>query len=752
MIDQLMPPGSVPRPDAVQPQIAAVMADLPADYAPRTRHYDGGEHTADQEHAHPLAPAGSRPNYANRLLLSASPYLRQHAHNPVDWRPWGQAALAEARALNRPVFLSVGYATCHWCHVMEHESFEDLSIAERLNSLYVPVKVDREERPDVDAAYMAAVQAMTGQGGWPMSVWLWPIDATGGALEGLAYFAGTYFPPHDGHRGMRRGFFSILEQLSEICQTDLPRVLDSGGQVADAIRRHLVGGPAGQQLPELAAVDAVAAEVAQSYDAVHGGRNWAPKFPSSLPIRLLLRHWLRTGDASSQEMALHTLRRMAMGGIRDHVGGGWHRYSTDSRWFAPHFEKMLYDQALIGMALADAVAVAPEPLLEDALTETLDGMLRSLRAPNGAFCAATDADSEGAEGRYFLWTIAQLREVLGDDDGAWTAQLCGATARGTFEGSNIVHLQRLPTADEWPRLRDVRDRLRAVQRLREPPLRDDKVLTAWNGLAISAFLRGFQRLAAPRWLAVARAAMAVLLTQLVRDGRLLRSRLGTEATIPAFLDDHAALVQALLDLFETTHEFSWLRLAQDWQLEQERLFLSAEGRGYLATAADVETVVARARPDHDGAEPCGNALAAQNLVRLAGLTGQARWRHAAELQLQAFEPLLVARPGSLTEFLLAVEAHAGQRQIVLVAPAGLGLEPLQPLLGVLRAGWQPNAVVLALAEDGIAAQLDLAPVLDGKRALNGLATAYVCRDGACSLPTTDPAVFAAQLAMPILRQ
>ena len=741
-----LPPGTLPRDMTIQARIDAAVQQFPADYAPRTRHVNGVELASAAEHAHPLAPAGSQPNYANRLLLSASPYLRQHAHNPVDWRPWGQAALQEAKRLNRPVFLSVGYATCHWCHVMEHESFEDLRIAERLNSRYVPVKVDREERPDVDATYMAAVQAMTGQGGWPMSVWLWPVETAQGTLEGLPYFAGTYFPPYDGHRGMRRGFFNILEQLADACAHDLPRVLEGGEQVADAIRRHLVGTPPGAQLPGLAAIDAVVGEVAASYDAIHGGRNWSPKFPSSMPIRLLLRHFSRTGETRSRDMALHTLRCMAMGGIRDHVGGGWHRYSTDGRWFAPHFEKMLYDQGLIGMALVDAVRVAPEPLLLDALAETLDGMLRSLRNADGAFCAATDADSEGAEGRYFLWTIAELREAIGDDDGAWAAQICGATAAGTFEGSNIFHLETLPTEAQWSRLKSVRERLRARQVTREAPLRDDKVLTAWNGLAISALARGSQVLDEARWLDAAKIAMDYLLLRLVRDGRLWRSRLGDEASTPAFLDDHAALVQALLDLHETTHDFAWLRHAIHWQTEQDRLFLSPDRRGYLATATDVETVVARARPDHDGAEPAGNSLAAQNLVRLAGLTGQARWRHAADAQLQAFEPLLASRPGSLTEFLLAVEAHAQQRQIVLVAPAGQGLAPLQPFLQVLRSHWTPNAAVLAVDSAEIAGLLEMVPLLEGKIALRGEATAYVCREGACDLPTAEVSVFKQQIS------
>ena len=734
-----LPPGSVERPSAVEDRIRQAVRVLPRSYQPRTRHVNGRVLPADM-HAHPLAAPGSAPNYANRLLLAASPYLRQHAHNPVDWRPWGQDALQEALTLHRPVFLSVGYATCHWCHVMEHESFEDLRIAEVLNSAYIPVKVDREERPDVDAVYMAAVQALTGQGGWPMSVWLWPVLQADGTIQGLPFHAGTYFPPFDGHRGMRRGFHGLLVQLAEICDKDLARVLEGGHQLAEAVQTQLAASAVGHGLPERAAVDKAVSEVALSYDAVHGGRSWAPKFPSSMPIRVLLRHFRRTGEVRSRDMALHTLRQMALGGIRDHVGGGWHRYSTDAQWFAPHFEKMLYDQGLIGLALIDAVQVAQEPLLVDALAETLDGMLRELHDPKGAFYAATDADSEGAEGLFFLWTIDQLRAILGQADGEWVAEKIGATRQGTFEHSNIVRLLDVPTEPEWPRWKRVRATLRDVRVTREAPLRDEKILTSWNGLAISALAQGSLVLDEPRFRAVAAAAMTWLLDTHVVGGRLMRASLAGERTVLGFLEDHAMLVQALLDLYHATLSWRWLELAVTWQQTQDALFRAPDGTGYLATAADVETVLVRQRPDHDGAEPSGNSVTAMNLVRLAALTGDPAWATAATTQLRAFEPLLTARPGALTEMLLAVEALDVMHTAVLVAPEGEGLAALAPLVAETRRTWQPHLAVVAVTDEVRAKgdeALTMAPILADRVPLNGLATAYVCHDGACALPVTD---------------
>ena len=741
-------PGSSEYPPEVALAVSSALAALPADHAPRTRHWGG---RAQGEGEGPDAPGGSTPNYTNRLICSASPYLRQHAHNPVDWRPWGAEALAEARATARPVFLSIGYATCHWCHVMERESFEDLGIADLLNSRYIPVKVDREERPDVDAVYMAAVQAMTGQGGWPMSVWLLP-DGDATSTHALPFFAGTYFPPHGGQRGSRYGFKELLEQLADVFAGDPQRVRQQGQQLAQAVRHHLDadlgGGAIGTE-----ATDSVAREVAASFDGACGGRRVAPKFPSHLPIRLMLRHALRTGGRESLAMAHFTLSRMAAGGLYDHVGGGFHRYSTDARWFAPHFEKMLYDQALIMLAALDLVHATGDANLTRVVRETLDYLLREMQDPQGAFYSATDADSEGHEGRYFLWTTAELRDVLGWQDGELVAKAFGATEAGNFEGSNILHrvladgavLEEEPAHSE--RLQRALERLRLRRAQRVAPLRDDKILTAWNGLAISALARAGWLLQEPRYLHAAQRAAERILTGHRRDGRLLRASCGGVLSGEGFLEDHAFMIACLIDLYEATGTITWLQAALDLQALQDDLYADARG-GYFAVAADAQSLIARARPAEDGAEPCGNSVSALNLVRLGALTGQARYTDRAVALLEAFSGRLQDAPSALPEMLLAVEALAWpMAEVVLVSPAGAAMDALEPLEKVLRATWQPHRAVLRGQEgEAIAELARLAPHVATKIALGGQATAYVCRQGSCQSPTTDPAELARQLS------
>ena len=768
-------PGSLPLPAEVSTRLRAALLALPATYAPRTRHYEGAppapppaDPTAADHAADPYAPPGSRPTYTNRLLLETSPYLRQHAHNPVDWRPWGVAAFDEARRLGRPIFLSVGYSTCHWCHVMEHESFEDLDIARILNSAYVPVKVDREERPDVDAVYMAAVQATQGGGGWPMSVWLAP-EAEG--VHGLPFFAGTYFPPRDGGRG-RPGFPGILQQLAKLYADDRQRVVDHGTEIAQAVARMLDGQDQGTaDVPGVEATDAVVADTAQAFDAVHGGRRQAPKFPSQVPVRLLLQAWLRTAppgksgdDAArqmaqhSKHMALHTLRKMADGGLYDHVGGGFHRYSTDARWFAPHFEKMLYDQALLVTALLDGLVAggAETADFERVVRETLDYLLREMRHPQGGFFSATDADSEGKEGLYFLWTTKQLRDALGPDDATLVAEFYGATDSGTFEGSNILHRtlsldafarQRSEAPEAvWQRLRGALDRLREVRSKRIPPLRDDKILASWNGLAIAALAQAGWQLQEPRYVQAAVQAAEFVLGSLRRQGRLLRAWLDGDARIPGYLDDHAFVIQGLLSVYEATGDPRWLKDALELQDVQDKYFLDRERGGYFATADDAEALLARAKPDHDGAEPSGNSVSASNLVRLAALTGSRVRREQAEATIGAFRKRLAQFPMALTEMLHAVEALAWpMKEVVLIAPAGQP-EALRPFEDALRQTWQPHRVVLTAQEgDGVAKLALVAPIVAGKVARGGKATAYVCTEGRCELPVTDPAAMVEQV-------
>lgn len=750
-------PGSVPMPPESVAALRRAVAALPAEFAPRTRHYGGQEHKSSAEHPDPLAPAGSRPNYVNRLLTENSPYLRQHAFNPVDWRPWGEAAFAEARALNRPIFLSIGYATCHWCHVMEHESFEDLEVATAINSLYVPVKVDREERPDVDAVHMAAVQAMTGHGGWPMSVWL-AVDASAtSGVQGLPFFAGTYFPPRDGDRGSRTGFLTLLRHFAQAWQRSPAQVLAEGRNVAAHIAAELTQTGGGDREPTVADVDNAVRVAAQTYDDAFGGRRGAPKFPSQVPLALLCRHHLRTGDPDSLRMAHHTIVQMARGGLYDHVGGGFHRYSTDARWFAPHFEKMLYDQALIVQGALEVWQATGDPFVRRAIAQTLDYLLREMQHPQGGFYSATDADSEGKEGLYFLWTVDQLRSVLGQQMGDRVARVYGASARGTFEGSNILHLPRsladAATAEGMTEnaltaeMDNALEKLRNARSKRVPPILDDKVLPTWNGLAISALARAGWALSEPRWLDAARRAGEFVWTHMQADGRLRRSWVQGNARGTGYLDDYANLVQGYLDLFEATGERQWLARAMQLQAAQDAHFGDAAGGGYFTTPDDGEVLLARAKPDRDGAEPAGNSVAANNLLRLAAVTGADSWRRKAVATWRSVADRLAQYPFLLTEMLLGVESWAWPfREVVLVRPQGAATGAAEPMLTVLRNHYMPHRVVLHVemgpAQDDLAG---LAPIVAGKAARDGKVTAYVCRQGVCELPTTDPAVFGAQL-------
>lgn len=740
-------PGSQPYPPEIVATLAAAAAKLPADYIPRTRHYDGKEHAPQSEHADPNAPAGAKPNFTNRLLLEASPYLRQHAHNPVDWRPWGKDAFDEARALHRPIFLSIGYATCHWCHVMEHESFEDLLIAQALNSQYVPIKVDREVRPDVDAVYMAAVHALGRGGGWPMSVWMLPDPKAPDGVVGLPFFAGTYYPPHDGDRGQRTGFLSILTQLSAAVRDHRGEMEAHGVELAAAVKANLESAAPDPDLPTIAVADAIVTEFALSYDAQDGGRRGAPKFPSNTPFGVLLRHHLRTGDAASRDMVLDTLRKMVRGGIWDHVGGGIARYSTDARWFAPHFEKMLYDQGLVGLALVEAVQLSGDAELALAARSLFDFAVREFVHPDGGFYSAFDADSSGKEGLCYLWSTAELAAELGQADGAWLGERFGATQRGNFEGSNILHLPRALTATDADRARPLLEKLRHLRAKRVPPLRDDKVLPGWNGLMATALAHASTVLAEPRYLAAAQKAMMFVHLQLWQAERLHRSWLHGHAAAVGQLDDYANVVQADLAIFEASHDPLWLQRALQVQTAQDRWFADSAHGGYFATPSDGETLLGREKSAYDGAEPCGNSVAALNLVRLSALTGDDGWRAKADGVFKALGNRARQQPMALTDFAVALQDRlAPMKEVVLVRAAGSDPAVLAPLLEVLRTTYMPHRVVVAVPQDASGPQwAPLAGLLQGKVAQEGQPTAYVCRLGACKRPTRDPAVLRAQL-------
>jgi hypothetical protein len=691
----------------------------PAGAPPRTRHRDG-----------------DRPRFANRLALESSPYLRQHAHNPVDWRPWGDEAFEEARRTGRPVFLSVGYSTCHWCHVMEEESFEDEEVARFLNEHYLAVKVDREERPDVDAVYMAAVQALTGRGGWPMSVWL---DA-----DRRPFFGGTYFPARDGDRGVGRGFLSLLRELAEIHRAEPGRVATAADAITRAVRAAMDGGAGGGAVPGTAVVDAAVAQLRRAFDPVHGGLRGAPKFPSSLPVRLLLRHHRRTGDARSLEMAVRSLERMAAGGIHDQVGGGFHRYAVDGEWLVPHFEKMLYDNALLALAYAEAWQVTGRADLARVARTTLDYVLREMTSPEGGFWSATDADSEGEEGRFFVWEEREIRDLLGPGAGDFLRHY-GVTPEGNFEGRNVLHVPR-PDEAAWGALAGAREILRLARERRPRPLLDDKVLAAWNGLMISAMAFAGRVLAEPRWVAAARRAADFALSALRPDGRLRRSWTAGRASGPGFLEDHAFLAQGLLDLHEATFEPRWLAEASALAAETERLFADPGGGGWFRAAADQERLVARERPTHDGAEPSGASVAAGVALRLAAFTGEARWQEVAERALRAYAPTLERHPMALQEMLGAVELAADPpREVVLVWPEREA--PPEAMREVLRRTFLPGHALTGAAEGaGVAALAAAAPIAAGKGTVGGQAAAWVCERGACRLPVTEADALRAELA------
>jgi len=653
------------------------------------------------------------PRFTNRLALETSPYLLQHAHNPVDWRPWGAEAFETARALQRPIFLSVGYATCHWCHVMEEESFESPDIAEILNERFVPVKVDREERPDVDAIYMQSVQLLTHQGGWPMSVFLTPA--------GKPFFAGTYFPARDGERGARFGFGTILLELDRVWREERDRADASAEQIAAAVAQSLAPDrPTG--LPGLPVLHEAMSAYAQVFDPREGGARRAPKFPSSMNVRFLLRYWKRTADEEALRMAVLTLQKMALGGIYDQVGGGFHRYSTDAHWLVPHFEKMLYDNALLATAYVEGWQATHDDFFRRIACEVLDYVAREMTDASGAFFSATDADSEGEEGTFFVWTPAQLREVLGDADGARAAQFFRATEEGNFEGKNVLSLERVPDAEELSFLQSVRPRLYEARARRPPPLTDTKVLASWNGLMISAFARAGLAFARPDY--VERAARAA--------GNFDADALRRTGRHAALLEDYAFLAAGFTDLYRVSGEARWLEGARALHQVLAARFADPDG-GFFRTPSDHEALLAREKPAYDGAEPTGNSVAALTLLRLEALTGEARYREQAEALLKSFGALLGGAPLALGEMLLAVDFLLGEvKEVVLVRPRG-GSDAT--LLDAVRTRFSPSQVLVRHQEGAPAAT----PLARDRPAQAGKPTAYVCVRGACRLPVSDAA-------------
>jgi len=702
------------------------------------------EHEVKHGRSHAIAEDGGS-RYVNRLALEGSPYLRQHAHNPVNWYPWGDEAFAAAQSQRRPVFLSIGYSTCHWCHVMEDESFADPAIAAFLNAHYVAIKVDREERPDIDAVYMRAAQELGGGGGWPLSVWL--------TADRRPFFAGTYFPPRAGVRGATIGLLEILTELVLVYDEDQARVHAVAREVVEAVRASMQSGrdsaaPTFSLSAEREGRGLVAAAVEAcrtGFDERHGGLRLQQKFPSHVPIRLCLRHHLRTGDAHALHMAVRTLEGMAGGGIYDHLAGGFHRYATDPGWQVPHFEKMLYDNALLVVAYAEAWQVTKRPDFARVVRETCDELLATFASRQGGFWSATDADSEGVEGRYFAWSEAEIRAVLGPGDQTELfLRHYGVSAAGNFELGNILHVPRLEE-DLTERLAPSRAKLRQARGLRVPPLRDEKILAAWNGLTISAFAVAGRVFDEKRYIDAAAAAADFILRGMrdPRGGRLARSWFEGRTSGPGFLDDYAFVTAGLLDLFESTGDSRWFGEACSLAEECEGRFADPDLGGWFMTGEEHEPLLGRERPLRDGAEPSGASVALMNAARLAVYTDDERWRQVAARALHFYAPILEEHPMAMTEALIAVDFLAGPvKEIVLALPEGEAASA-KPFHEVLRGTFCPRKVVVTGAPGpaGWQGLLEHIPALRDKATEPGMATAYVCEHGACQAPTSDPESF-----------
>ncbi|WP_374711666.1 thioredoxin domain-containing protein [Symbiobacterium terraclitae] len=664
----------------------------------------------------------------NRLIHEASPYLQQHAHNPVDWYPWGSEALERARKEDKPIFLSIGYSSCHWCHVMERESFDDPEIAAIMNQHFVCIKVDREERPDLDDIYQTICQMVTRSGGWPLSVWLTP--------DQKPFYVGTYFPPTE--RYGRPGFRQVLMALVRAWREKRSEVEQVAAQWADGIARSDALDVVTGDLPDRQLITDAARAFAARIDPRHGGFGGAPKFPNTFALELMLRHWKASGDGLYLKLVTLTLRKMAEGGIYDQLGGGFHRYSVDERWAVPHFEKMLYDNAVLPLLYIAAWQAAAEPRFRRVAEETLDYVIREMTHPDGGFYAATDADSEGEEGRFFVWDRQEIVAVLGSDLGELICRHYGVTDRGNFEhsGKTVLHIAEppealaqalnLPLQEVEARLAEGRRRLLEAREKRVPPFRDEKVLTAWNGLMISAMARAGRSLRRREYTDTARRAADFLLSHLA-DGRggLLRRYKDGQAGIPGYLEDYACLAAGLIDLYEATFEERYLNEAIRLTEETLRRFYDGSGSFYL-TQSGSEPLIHRPRDLMDASVPAGSAVAAMNLLRLQPYRGDDRFRTTAEEAFRRHRDLMSRAPGGTATMLQALDFYlSSPTEVTLVGGAP------EAWLEALGRRYEPNLVLTR-----VDAPRDDAPIWAGKAAVGGAPTAYVCRNFACSPPAT----------------
>lgn len=674
-------------------------------------------------------------NHTNHLIHETSPYLLQHAHNPVNWFPWGEEALGLAKKLDRPIFLSIGYSACHWCHVMEQESFENEAIAQILNENFIAIKVDREERPDIDEIYMTAVQLMTGSGGWPLSVWLTPN------LE--PFFGGTYFPPED--RWGRAGFKNILLQIAQLWQQRRGEVLNSANQITASLNQI------NQVQSEEAALDQSLWHLAfksaeQQFDERHGGFGGAPKFPMAMELSFLLRYYFHTGEKRALAMVEKSLNEMAAGGIFDHLGGGFHRYSTDERWLVPHFEKMLYDNALLTITYLEAFQITKNVDYKETAIATLDYVLREMTAPEGGFYSSQDADSEGEEGKFYVWQKSDIETILGKEETKLFADIYDVTDHGNWEGKNILHLRRrlagaakengLSLADLKDRLATDRKRLFEARAQRIPPGTDDKILTDWNGLMISAFCKGFQVLADPKYLTAAQKAVDFLLEKLYIDGRILKTYRNGKSHLNGYLSDYAFLVAALIDLYESDFDWKYLAKATEINALMLQKFWDEKSGGFYFTPDDHERLIVRTRNAYDNAIPAGNSVAVHNLLRLSQFMGDFNSKDKAERTLKLFTSQMQRSPSGFAVLLSSLDYFWGNpKEVVIAGDRDAG--QTMSMIEAVQQHYLPNKILAyADAELKDSKGLDL-PVIEGKVSEDGQAKMFVCENYACQQPFLD---------------
>ncbi len=685
---------------------------------------------------------------SNRLIHETSPYLRQHADNPVDWYPWGEEALEAARTQDKPILLSIGYAACHWCHVMAHESFENPDTAAFMNEHYINIKVDREERPDLDSIYMIAVQMLSGQGGWPMTMFLTP--------EGKPFFGGTYFPPEDRQLGpgqMMPGFWRILQAVSTAFQTRRDDVEQSADQLRGQLDVHF---QTDIPVSTLDVEDLAVAEQAlyQEFDAAHGGFGGAPKFPPSMTLEFLLRRIYRTGSWRAREMLTTTLKRMGRGGIFDQIGGGFHRYTVDDIWLVPHFEKMLYDNALLSRLYALAWQVTGDDLYQRVANRTFDYILREMTSPEGGFYSSQDADSEGVEGKFYVWTPDEFGAVLTPDERTVAERFFNVVARGNFEGANILTAPSEPAqialefglsvSDLRDQIGAIRQKLYAARSERVWPSRDEKILTGWNALMLRALADGGVALGRPDLIDAATRNAHFIQDNLADGARLLRSYKDGRAQIDGYLEDYANLIDPLISLYEATFDAGWI----DWavRLADQMLaeFWDTERGGFFETAASSEALITRPKEVFDSATPSGNSVTGEALMRLALLTARLDFQSRARIILETYGKLAAKRPTGFGRMLTAYDFAMGDvHEIAIAGDPSAG--ETQALLGVVRGHYLPWKVVALARPD--ATDGSIIPLLTDRTLVNGEPAAYVCQHYTCQLPVTTPEALTEQLGL-----